>query len=199
MPPSRRFWSGNSPASHASASTPSPSSPCSGARESASSPSPSTPTTPPPASSWRPSSSRWTNSTAKILPRRSRGGCARRRLAASGSPAGCPTASARSTSRTGPRSAPPWNPTRMRPVSLRAPLTWPRPVGGCWTSPAPSTTRASPAPQESSGPRTASISSSETKPTQALWSGARTPRTRPTRCASRRRSPASSPRPNSAA
>ena len=31
-----------------------------------SSPSPSTPTTPPPASSWRPSSRAWTNSTAKI-------------------------------------------------------------------------------------------------------------------------------------
>ena len=40
---------------------------------SASSPSPSTPTIPPQASSWRPSSRAWTNSTAKILPKKSSG------------------------------------------------------------------------------------------------------------------------------
>ncbi len=66
----RRYWSGNLAGSPVSGSTPLPSSPCSGARASASSPSPSTQTTPPPAGSWRPSSSRWTSSTAKIWPRR---------------------------------------------------------------------------------------------------------------------------------
>ena len=57
-----------------------------------SSPSPSTPTTPPPASSWRPSSRAWTNSTARTWPRRSRGGCGSPPLAASGSPATPPSA-----------------------------------------------------------------------------------------------------------
>ena len=38
----------------------------------------------PPASSLRPSSRAWTSSTAKILPRRSRGGCGRPRREASG-------------------------------------------------------------------------------------------------------------------
>ena len=47
---SNKSWSGNSPVSPASGSTPSPSSPCSGARASAWCPSPSTPTTRPRAS-----------------------------------------------------------------------------------------------------------------------------------------------------
>ena len=47
---SDKSWSGSSPGSPASGSTPWPSSPCCGARASASYPSPSTPTTPPPAS-----------------------------------------------------------------------------------------------------------------------------------------------------
>ncbi len=89
---SNKSWSGSSPASPASASTPSPSSPCSGAREFESSPSPSTLTTPPPASSWRPSSRAWTSSTARIWPRRSRGGCGGLPLAASGFPATPPSA-----------------------------------------------------------------------------------------------------------
>ena len=49
--------------------------------------------------------------------------------------------------------------------------TWPRAVRGCCTSPRPSTTRASPALQGSSGPRTASTSSSETRSTRGRWSG----------------------------
>ena len=48
------------------------------------SPSPSRPTTPPQASSSKPSSRAWTSSTAKILPRRSLGGCGRPHPVASG-------------------------------------------------------------------------------------------------------------------
>ena len=77
-------WSGSFRDSPASGNTPWPSSPCSGARASASSPSPSTPTTPPPASSWRPSSSPWTNFTQKILPKKLGGVCARPPPGASG-------------------------------------------------------------------------------------------------------------------
>ena len=89
---SNTSWSGSSLASPESGSTPSPSSPCSGAREFESSPSPSTPTTRPLASSWRPSSRAWTNSTARIWPRRSREGCGSPPLAASGFPATPPSA-----------------------------------------------------------------------------------------------------------
>ena len=114
---SNTSWSGSSLASPASGSTPSPSSPCSGARVSEWSPSPSTPTTPPPASSWRPSSRAWTNSTARTWPRRSPWGCGRPPLAASGSAAGRPTATTGSWCRTGRRRGPPWNPTPIRPAS----------------------------------------------------------------------------------
>ena len=126
---SNKSSSGNSRASLASASTPSPSSPCSEERASASSPSPSTPTTPQPASSWRPSSSRWTSSTAKIWPRRSRGGCGRPHRAASGSPAGRPTATTGSWCGTEPRRGPLWNRTPTPPASSSASSSWPRPVG----------------------------------------------------------------------
>ena len=68
-----------------------------------------------------------------------------------------------------------------------------------WTSPEPSTTRASLAPGESSGVRPASMPSSSTSPTRGLWSGARIQRTTPSQCGWRRRSPPSSPRPSSAA
>ena len=71
--PSERFSFGSSQGSPGSGSTPSPSSRCSAGGASAWSPSPSTPTIPPPASSWRPSSRAWTNSTAKILPKKSSG------------------------------------------------------------------------------------------------------------------------------
>ena len=57
------------------------------------------------------------DSTARIWRRTSREGCARQCLGASGSQAGCPTYTARSTSKTGQRNAPPlWNPTRTRLV-----------------------------------------------------------------------------------
>ena len=85
--------------------TPSPSSPCCAAAASASSPSPGTPTTRLPASSWRRSSRASTSSTRKILRRKSPGACARPPRAVSGSPAARPTATRRSTSRTGRRSA----------------------------------------------------------------------------------------------
>ena len=61
--------------------------------------------------------------------------------------------------RTEPRSGPPWNPIpRLRPW-WSASSAWPRQAGASWTSPAPSTTRASPTPPAGSGPRTASTSS----------------------------------------
>ena len=81
---SNKSSSGNSPDSPASASTPSPSSPCCAGGASEWSPSPSRPTTPPRASSLRPSSRAWTNSTARISPRRLFGGCGRPRREASG-------------------------------------------------------------------------------------------------------------------
>ena len=81
------------------------------------------------------------------------------------------------------------NPTRTHPASSSASSIWPKPARGCCTSPALSTTRASPAPQGSSGPRTASISSSETRSTPGLWYGAPAPMTRPSRCASKKPSP----------
>ena len=80
-------------------------------------------------------------------------------LAASGSPAGCPTASASSWCRTGPRRGPPSNQTPQRRPWWSAYSAWPSPAGESWTSPAPSTTRASPIPPAGSGPRTASTSS----------------------------------------
>ena len=138
---SESSWSGSSPASPASASTPSPSSPCYARRASALSPSRSTPMTHRPASSWKPSSRAWTSSTARIWPRRSRGGCGRPPLAASGSAAGRPTATAGSWCTTGRRSGPHWNPTPTPPAWSSASSTWPRPERGCCTSPAPSTTR----------------------------------------------------------
>ena len=64
--------------SPASGSTLSPSSPNCGARASAWCPSPSRPRTTPPAGCLRASSRAWTNITAKILLRRSSGGCGRR-------------------------------------------------------------------------------------------------------------------------
>ena len=76
--------SGSSLASPASANTPSPSRPCSGGAASVWCPSPSRLTTPQPASFLRPSSRAWTSSTARTLPRRSRGGCGRQHCAASG-------------------------------------------------------------------------------------------------------------------
>ena len=81
---SESSWSGSFPGSPESGNTPSPSSPCFAGEASASSPSPSRQTTPPPASSLRPSSRAWTNSTRKILPRRSRGECGRPLPGASG-------------------------------------------------------------------------------------------------------------------
>ncbi len=149
-----RFWSGSSPASHASASTQSPSNPCSGARASESSPSPSGPTTPPPASCLRPSSRAWTSSTARISLRRSREGCARPHREASGFPAMPPTATTGSWCRTVPRRDPPWRSTRICPPSSSACSTWRRPKTGRSKSSAPSTKRASPALGESSGPGT---------------------------------------------
>ena len=80
----------------------------------------------------------------------------------------------------GPRSAPSWS------ASSRCP----RPAGECWTSPAPSTTRASPAPQERSGARPASTRSSPTRRTRGSWSGTPTQRTGQIPCGWRRRSPA---------
>ena len=109
--------------------------------------------------SWRPSSSRWTNSTAKILRRKLSGVCERPPLEASGSPAACRMATASSWCRTGPRSVPPWNPTPPPLPSWSASSAWPRQAGESWTSPAPSTARASPTPPADSGPRTASTSS----------------------------------------
>ena len=100
--------------------------------------------------------------------------------------------------RMGPRNVPHWNPTRMRPVSSSACSRWPRPERGCCPSPRRSTTRVSPVPREGSGPREASTSSSVMRSTRARWSGALGPRTAPSRCASKRRSPPSSPRPASA-
>ncbi len=70
---SNKSWSGSSAASPGSGSTPSPSSPCCAGGASAWSPSPSRPTTPPPAGCLRASSRAWTNSTAKILPKKSSG------------------------------------------------------------------------------------------------------------------------------
>ena len=109
----------NSAALPASGSTPWPSSPCSARRASAWSPSPSTPTTLPPASSWRPSSRAWTNFTARILRKRSCVGCGKPPPAASGSSPTPPTATRRSMSRTGPRSAPGWNSTRPHDAVAR--------------------------------------------------------------------------------
>ena len=186
-------WSGSSPASPASASTPSPSSPCSGARASASSPSPSTPTTHRRASSWRPSSRAWTNSTARILLRRSREGCGKPRREASGFPATPLTATTGSWCRTVPKRGPPWRSTPMWLPPSSACTTWRRPETGRSKSSAPSTTRASPVPGGSSGPGPASTTSSPTRRTRAHWSGAQTPRTTPTRCGWRRRFPPSSP------
>ena len=94
-------WCGSSAGSAESASTPSPTSPCSGRRASASSPSPSRPRTPRPAGSLRPSSKAWTNFTRRIWPRRSPGECARPRPVASGCRPTPPTATSGSTSRTG--------------------------------------------------------------------------------------------------
>ena len=125
---SKTSSSGSSPASPASASTPSPSSPCSGARASGSSPSPSTPTTPPPASCLRESSRAWTNSTARIWRRKLSGGCGSPPLAAFGFPATPLSGITESWCRTGPRSAPLCNPTRMRPTSSSASSIWPRPA-----------------------------------------------------------------------
>ena len=125
---SNKYSSGSSPASPASASTPSPSSPCSGARASGSSPSPSTPTTPPPASCLRESSRAWTNSTARIWRRKLSGGCGSPPLAAFGFPATPLSVTTESWCRTGPRSAPLCNPTRMRPTSSSASSIWPRPA-----------------------------------------------------------------------
>ncbi len=144
MLPSRRSWSGSARASRASASTPSPSSPCCAGAASASSPSPSTPTTPPPASSWRRSSRASTSSTRKILRRKSPGACARPPRAVSGSPAARPTATTRSTSRTGRRSARGWSPTATLPPSWSASSRSPRRGRALPRSPAPSTTTASP-------------------------------------------------------
>ena len=171
----------------------------SGVRASASSPSPSTPTTPPPASSLRPSSRAWTNSTARISPRRSPGVCGNPRREASGFPATPPSATTVSWCRTDPRSAPPWRSTPKRPTSSGACSTWPKPVMGRSKSSAPSTTKASPAPRGSSGLGPASTTSSRTRRTRAHWSGASTPRTRGNRCGWRRRFPRSSPRPSSSA
>ena len=81
---SNKYSSGSSLASPASASTQSPSRPCSGGAASVWCPSPSRLTTPQPASSLRPSSRAWTSSTARTSPRRSRGGCGNPLLAASG-------------------------------------------------------------------------------------------------------------------
>ena len=195
--PLRRFWSGNLAGSPASGNTPLPSSPCSGARASASSPSPSTPTTPPPAGSWRPSSSRWTNFTRKILPKKFAGECGRPHQEASGSPAGCPTAIRSAWCRTGPRNAPPWNPIPQPLPWSSAFSPWPSRAGASWTSPRPSTPRASPTPRGGSGPRTASTSSYETKPTPEPSSGASEGRIRPSRSGWTRRSTVSSPKPNS--
>ena len=63
-------------------------------------------------------------------PRRSRGGCGSPPLAASGFPATPPSATTESWYKTGPRSALPCNPTRMRPASSSAPSIWPRPATG---------------------------------------------------------------------
>ena len=185
MLPSRRSWSGSSPASRASASTPSPSSPCCAAAVSASSPSPSTLTTPPPASSWRRSSRASTSSTRKILPRRLHAGCARPPRVVSGSPAARPTATRRSTSRTGRRSARGWSPTATLPPSWSASSCSPHRGRASPRSRAPSTTTASPIPPDAPGPRTASTSSSPTRSTRAPCCGAATPATASRPCASR--------------
>ena len=88
----------------------------------------------------------------------------------------------------GAKKRPTWNPTRRPPPSWSASSVWPRQAGESWTSPAPSTTRASPTPPAGSGPRTASTSSSETRRTRGLW-----PRRSPGGCASRPRGASGSP------
>ena len=65
----------------------------------------------------------------------------------------------------------PGDPTPMRPASSSASSTWPRPEMECSKSSAPSTTRASPAPGVSCGPRPASTTSSPTRRTRAHWFG----------------------------
>ena len=47
------------------------------------------------------------------------------------------TATTESWCRTGRRRGPRWNPTRMPPTSSSVSSTWPKPVRGCYTSPAP--------------------------------------------------------------
>ncbi len=137
------------------------------------------------------------NSIAKILPRKFGGGCGKRPPEAFGSQAGCPMATRSAWYRTGPRSAPPWNPIPPPLPWSSASSPWPSREGASWTSPRPSTQRASPTPPAGSGPRTASTSSSATKPTREPSSGASAGRTRPSRSEWTRRFRASSPRPSS--
>lgn len=87
----------------------------------------------------------------------------------------------------GPRSAQPWNPTRILHNSQGASSTWPKRARGSWTPPAPYTTRASPTLPSSSGLRTASTKSLKTKPKPGLWSGEPKPQTLASRSAWRMR------------
>ena len=162
---SNKYWSGSSPASPASASTPSPSSPCSGARASGSSPSPSTPTTPPPASCLEAIIESvdefYSENLAQEVTRGMREAASRGFWVSSHAPYGYNRGHGAGRGQEAPH---PGTRPGCRLPRRQAHL---RHGGGrkrdARTSPAPSTTRASPAPGESSGPRPASTTSSPTR------------------------------------
>ena len=146
----------------------------------------------PPASSWRPSSSRWMNSTAKIWRRKLCEGCERPPLEASGwQPRALRLPQAHGAGR-GQEAAHPRTDAATSAVVERI-FGMAEAGRGILDITRTLNDEGSPTPRGGSGPRTASISSSETSPTRGHWSGAQTPRTTPTRCGWRRRFPPSSP------